>query len=160
LAVNDRGQILIDPFMRSISHPEIYAAGDAAQPREKPGVRMRMAAVTAAIAGAHVAGRMSDALRGKTPKPFSFAYLGQGIALGHHNAIGFNNYPSDKPTPPYFTGRLGYEFRECFVRFLADLPGLEKRWPGFLIWPGKGRYAAAKRRAQPHLRAEVEHPAL
>src|SRR5690606_38675844 len=42
LAVNELGQILTDPFMRSISHPEIYAAGDAAQPVEEPGVPYRM----------------------------------------------------------------------------------------------------------------------
>jgi len=43
---------------------------------------------------------------GKTPRPLNFAYIGQGIALGRHNAIGFNNYPDDKPNPPYFTGWL------------------------------------------------------
>jgi hypothetical protein len=46
------------------------------------------------------------------PKPFSFAYYGQGIALGRHDAIGFNTYPAGHPNRPYFTGKLGYEFRE------------------------------------------------
>src|SRR5207253_1632514 len=44
LAVNERGQVLVDPFMRSVSHPEIYAVGDAAYPVEEPGVRVRMSA--------------------------------------------------------------------------------------------------------------------
>jgi NADH:quinone reductase (non-electrogenic) len=48
LTVNERNQIVVDPFLRSISHPEIYAIGDAAHPREDPGVPMvRMSAVTA-----------------------------------------------------------------------------------------------------------------
>ena len=116
--MNERNQIVVDPFLRSISHPEIYAIGDAAHPREDPGAPVRMSAVTATIMGAHGADCLSAVLRGKSPRPFSFAYLGQGIALGRHNAIGFNNYPDDKPIPPYFTGWLGYQFREGFVRFL------------------------------------------
>jgi NADH dehydrogenase len=148
LTVNERNQIVVDPFLRSISHPEIYAIGDAAHPREDPGVRVRMSAVTAAIMGAHGADSLSAVLHGKAPRPFSFAYLGQGIALGRHNAIGFNNYPDDKPIPPYFTGWLGYQIREAFVRYLAAAPRFERRWPGLFVWPGKRRYEAAQRRQQ------------
>jgi len=148
LAVNERNQIVVDPFLRSISHPEIYAIGDAASPREDPGVRVRMSAVTAAIMGAHGADSLSAVLHGKAPRPFSFAYLGQGIALGRHNAIGFNNYPDDKPIPPYFTGWLGYQIREAFVRYLAAAPRFERRWPGLFVWPGKRRYEAAQRQQQ------------
>jgi NADH dehydrogenase len=148
LAVNERNQIVVDPFLRSISHPEIYAIGDAASPREDPGVRVRMSAVTAAIMGAHGADSLSAVLHGKAPRPFSFAYLGQGIALGRHNAIGFNNYPDDRPIPPYFTGWLGYQIREAFVRYLAAAPRFERRWPGLFVWPGKHRYEAAQRQQQ------------
>ncbi len=142
LAVNERNQIVVDPFLRSISHPEIYAIGDAAHPRENPGVPVvRMSAVTATIMGAHGADCLSAVLRGKTPRPLSFAYLGQGIALGRHNAIGFNNYPDDKPYPPYFTGWLGYLIREGFVRYLATAT----QRPGIFVWLGKRRYASAQR---------------
>ena len=145
LAVNERNQIVVDPFLRSISHPEIYAIGDAAHPREDPGVPVvRMSAVTATIMGAHGADCLSAVLRGKTPRPLSFAYLGQGIALGRHNAIGFNNYPDDKPYPPYFTGWLGYLIREGFVRYLATAT----QRPGIFVWLGKRRYERAQRRQQ------------
>lgn len=148
LDVNERGQVLVDPYMRSISHPDIIAVGDAALPVENPGVHVRMSAFTAVILGAHGADSLSALLRNETPRPLSFAYLGQGIALGRHDAIGFNNYPDDRPRRPYFTGWLGFEGREFFVRLLADLPALEKRWPGIFYWLGKGRYQAAKRKAQ------------
>ena len=145
LVVNERNQIVVDPFLRSISHPEIYAIGDAASPRENPGVSVvRMSAVTATIMGAHGADCLSAVLRGKAPKPLSFAYIGQGIALGRHNAIGFNNYPDDKPFPPYFTGRLGYLIREGFVRYLAT--AIQR--PGIFVWVGKRRYERAQRRQQ------------
>ena len=148
LDVNERNQIVVDPYLRSISYPEIYAIGDTAHPREIPGAPVRMSAVTATIMGAHSADSLSSTLLGKAPKPFSFAYLGQGIALGRHNGIGFNNYPDDKPVPPYFTGWLGYQIREIFVRYLAVAPRLERRWPGLFVWPGKGRYERALRRQQ------------
>lgn len=145
LAVNERGQILIDPFMRSISHPDIFAVGDAAMPVQEPSVRVRMSAFTATIMGAHGADTLTATLQHKTPRPLSFAYLGQGIALGRHNAIGFNNIPDDKPHAPYFTGRLGYEGRELFVNLLADLARLEKGLPGVTYWLGKGRFEAMQR---------------
>lgn len=147
LAVNEQGQILIDPFMRSVSQPEIYAAGDAAHPVEMPGAPVRMAAFCAVVMGAHAADCLTAELRGKVGTPFSFAYAGQGIALGRTDAIGFNTYPDDRPRWPYFSGRAGYEVREFFVRLLARLPDFERRWPGSFIWLGKGRYAAQRRAA-------------
>lgn len=148
LAVNERGQVLVDPFLRSISNSDVYAVGDTASPIEIPGYPVRMAALIATLMGAQGADNVTAAIRGEPERPFSFAYLGQGIALGKHNAIGFNNYPDDKPKLPYFTGRLGFEGREFFVRLLADLPNLERRWPGITFWLGKGRYEAVKRLAQ------------
>lgn len=146
ILVNARDQIVIDPTMRSISHPAIFAIGDAAWPQEQPGAPVRMSAVTAAIMGAHGADCVSAVVRGKTPAPFSFAYLGQGIALGRGAGIGFNNYPDDVPVPPYFTGWLGYQMREVFVKYLANTARFERRWLGSFVWLGKGRYAASKRR--------------
>src|SRR5690242_19543464 len=78
LAVNDRGQILIDPFMRSITDPRIHAAGDAAHPVRQPGAPVRMAAGTAVLMGAHAADCLDNILRGKEQQPFGFAYAGQG----------------------------------------------------------------------------------
>jgi NADH dehydrogenase FAD-containing subunit len=108
LAVNEHNQIIVDPFLRSISHPEIYAIGDAASPREDPGVRVRMSAFTATILGAHGADCLSAVLRGKTP---------------------------------YFTGWLGYQIREGFVRLLATAVQ-----HGAIVWLGKRRYESAQRR--------------
>ena len=144
LAVNERGQILIDRYMRSISHPTIMAIGDAAYPPEEHGVKVRMSAFAAMLMGAHGADSLSAVLQGWTPSPFRFAYLGQGIALGRHDAIGFGLEPDDKPRAPFFTGRAGYEGREFFVRFLANAPRLERIWLGALLWEIRYRYARAR----------------
>jgi NADH dehydrogenase FAD-containing subunit len=145
LAVNERGQILIDPFMRSVSHPEIFAVGDAAQPVEEPGVKVRMSAYSALIMGAHGADCLSALLQGQTPRPLSFVYMGQGIALGRRNAIGFAKSADDQAHPPYFTGLAGYQIRKLLLPVLTSLPAIERRWPGFFFWTGKGRYEADRR---------------
>ena len=154
LLVNERDQVVIDPFMRSLSHPAIYAVGDAAHPQEDPGVPVRMSAFTAAIMGAHGADCLAAVLRGKTPRPLSFSYVGQGIALGRGNAIGFNKYPDDRPNPPYITGWVAYQLRELFVRFLAATVRLEARWPGFFVWVGKRRYIPTERATSASDRSE------
>lgn len=139
LDVNEHNQLLIDLCMRSISHPEIYAAGDSGQPVEKSGVHIRMAAYTAAITGAHAADNLSNVINGRPQKPLNFAYLGQAIALGRHDAMGFNNFPDDKPKWPSFSGELGVLGREFFVGLLANLPEFERRVPGIHFWPGRGK---------------------
>jgi len=156
LAVNERGQILVDPFLRSASHPQIYAIGDAASPVEDPGVpHVRMSAFTAGIMGAHGADCLSAILAGKTPKPLSFAYLAQAIALGRHNAIFLTLSPDDRPRPPYITGWLGSLTREAAVNFVVKATLAQRRFPGLFTWLGKGRYEQAQRQF-----AKEEHPPL
>jgi NADH dehydrogenase len=155
LAVNERDQMLVDPFLRSVSHQEIYAIGDAASPVEDPGVaHVRMSAFTASIMGAHGADCLSAILSGKTPKPLSFAYLAQAIALGRHHAIFFPLSPDDRPRPPYITGRLGALTRVAAVNFVVAATLAQRRFPGLFMWLGKGRYEQAQRRK----RALEEHP--
>jgi NADH:quinone reductase (non-electrogenic) len=135
LAVNERGQLLIDLDMRSISNPFIYAAGDCAQPVKSSGLQIRMAAYTATITGAHAADCLYNTISGIQPKPLSFAYLGQGIALGRHDAVAFNNFPDDKSKWPMLTGEGAVYGREFFVNLLGDFPDIERRFPGLHFWP-------------------------
>ncbi len=139
LKVNEQGQLLIDPAMRSLSDSHIYAAGDSAEPMALSGIPVRMAAYTAAITGAHAADCLANAIHGKPQKGLNFAYLGQAIALGRHDTVGFNNFPDDKQKKPIFTGLLGVLGREFFVKLLADLPNIERRHPGIHFWPSGGR---------------------
>jgi NADH dehydrogenase len=155
LAVNERGQVLVDPFLRSVSHQEIYAIGDAALPAENPGVPyVRMSAFTASIMGAHGADCLSAMLSSKTPRPLSFAYVAQAVALGQDNAIFFALSPDDQARPPYITGRLGAFTREVFVGFVIRATLAQQRFPGLFAWIGKRRYEQAQR----HKLVEEEHP--
>ena len=148
LQVNERNQILTDPFLRSLSYETIYAVGDMASPVEEPGAPMRMSLFTALVSGAQAADNIVAAVKGKRLRPLSYAWYGQAIALGSTDAVGFATYPADAPVGPIYRGKTAVALRNFFVRFLLAVLEYERRWPGFLFWNGKGRYAQQQKRRQ------------
>jgi NADH dehydrogenase FAD-containing subunit len=146
LQVNAQNQILVDPYLRSLSHPNIYAVGDAADPVEEPGVPSRMSLFTALVSGAQAAENIAAEIKGKPAQPLSFVWYGQGIALGPHDAVGFATYPSDVAWPLILRGMLAVKIRNFFVWYLGAALELERRIPGSFYWNGKNRYAQQKRR--------------
>lgn len=67
LAVDDHGFVLVNARLQSVSHPEVFAAGDVAAvvpyPREKAGV-------IAVRQGKPLTRNLQRVLRGRTPQPF------------------------------------------------------------------------------------------
>ena len=118
--MNQRAQVLIDPFMRSISHPEVFALGDAAHPAYAAPIEVRMGAYTASVMGAHTADSLARILSGKAPRPLSFTYAGQAIALGRKDVVGFSTYPAGTPLGPMLTGPFGAGVRGFFVNLLGS----------------------------------------
>ena len=144
--VNDRNQILADPFMRSISHENIYVVGDAAAPVEAPGNPYRLSLVVALTTGAHVADNLVRVLKHKAQQPLSFVYYGQGIAMGTEDAVGFGGFPDDKAGNIILRGKAAVHVRNFFVWLIKQMLFVERRFPGFYLWLGKGRYAAQQKR--------------
>jgi len=114
VSVNNRDQILVEPTLRSVSHRAIYAIGDAAWPLEEPGVPLRMGLLPALTMGALAADNLVAEIKGKEQKPLSFAYYGQGIAMGPDDAVGFAGYPAEAVIGPILRGRLGVFIRNFF----------------------------------------------
>jgi NADH dehydrogenase len=137
--VNQRQQILTSPYLHSLSHPTIYAVGDAVAPVHNTGAPVRMSLVTALVTGAHVADNISRLIKGQSQKPLGFSTYGQGIALGRNDAVGFNTFPNDRPVGPLVTGRAGLKLRNFFVWLLLFVLTLERYWPGFFFWLGRNR---------------------
>ncbi|HLY28633.1 MAG TPA: FAD-dependent oxidoreductase, partial [Aggregatilineales bacterium] len=140
IATNERGRILVDPYLRSVSFPDIFAVGDAALPTGPIGAPPRMSAVFALTTGAHVGDNLSRTINGKPQKPFGFSTFGQAVALGPDNAIGFNTFPNDRPVWPRFRGKFAANLRSFFASLLMFLFVMERRVPGSFFWFGKNRH--------------------
>ncbi len=141
IQVNWRDQITTDACLRSISHPHIYAVGDAGRPEEQPGAPVRMALFTALVTGAHAADNLGRHLRGEAQRPLGFSYFGQGIALGRRDAVAFASYPDDDPVGPIYTGRVALALRNFFVWLILQLLKVERWHPGLFFWLGRDRGA-------------------
>lgn len=157
IQVNGRNQMLVDPYLRSLSHPNIVAVGDMASPVEEPGAPMRMALFPALVSGAQAADNIVAAIRGKQPRPLSFAWYGQSIAVGPKDAVGFNSYPIDQPVGPIFRRKTAVSLRRFFVWFLKTTLELERRFPGFLFWNGRKRFEKQRRKDRKR-QAEAVYP--
>ncbi|GAA3729401.1 FAD-dependent oxidoreductase [Plantactinospora mayteni] len=87
LGVEDDGRITVDRMMRSVSHPEVYAAGDSAYAIGGNGRPLPMSCASAGFtriqATAAIIGDLTGHRISKTP----LAYLGNCISLGGKDAI-------------------------------------------------------------------------
>jgi NADH:ubiquinone reductase (H+-translocating) len=119
LAVNSRGQILIDAAMRSLSSSTIYAAGDSAAFAPEVGLTMRMACATAVPMAAHAADNLYAQLVNEPQQPFRFGYLVQCISLGRHDGLIQRVQADDNPTEHIMTGRPAAWFKEAICRSAA-----------------------------------------
>lgn len=115
-AVDERGRMLVDPALRSVSHPEVYAIGDAAVMRRPDGQELRMACATAMPAAHHAARAVRDGLGGRAPSPFQFRYVNQCISLGRRNALVQYVRADDSPVEFVLTGRIAALYKELIVR--------------------------------------------
>jgi NADH dehydrogenase FAD-containing subunit len=137
-AADWRGRVLVDPNLRSISHPQILAIGDAAHPVAPTGAPYRLSAFAALVSGAYAADLILAERAGRELPPFSFSTFGQGIAIGRHG-VGFPTFPNDRAFSPLFTGRTAIQIRNIFVRLLIHILKLERRFPGAFFWLGRRR---------------------
>lgn len=151
LAVNAKGQMLIDPYMRSISHPEVYGAGDGAAPLEDPGAPLRMACAVALPMGAHTADNVLALLNNQPQEAFNFGYFVQCVSLGRHRGLLQFVNPDDSPQEKILTGRRGALVKEMICQFAFRSLQFERIVPGAHWWPGKGKASVSQAdRAQQH----------
>lgn len=138
LRVNAVGQILTDRTLRSLSHPEIYAVGDAAMPADEPGAPVRMSVITSLFMGAHGADSLAARLTGGRPAALGISYIAAGISLGRRNGVvQFLDGNRDTPLRAILTGRLAVRFREFFVGFALWAIKAQRVAPWVFDWPGR-----------------------
>lgn len=111
LQVDDRGRIVTDESLRSVSHPNVYAVGDAAAIRQRYGV-IHGTCQSGIPTSLHAAASITRELDGKAPKPFRFGYVHQPVSLGRHDAVIQFTRADDSPGRFYLAGRLAAAYKE------------------------------------------------
>lgn len=124
LAVDGAGRVRTDATLRSISHPEVYAVGDAAAVTGPDGRALRMACATALPQGAYAATAIGARARGAEPREFRFRYLVQCYSLGRNDGMVHAVRADDSPAPIVLTGRPGAWVKERIVRMAARQAGM------------------------------------
>ncbi|MFE3445957.1 NAD(P)/FAD-dependent oxidoreductase [Nocardia sp. NPDC059180] len=140
LTVDDLGRIVTDPTLRSISHPNVYAVGDAAAIEQGYGL-MHGTCQSGMPTGVHAAVSLTRELKGKQPKPFRFGYYHTPVSLGRADAIVQFTKPDGSPRRWYLTGKRATWYKETVNA--APWPTFLRmtRFPGSgAIWPSGGRY--------------------
>jgi NADH dehydrogenase FAD-containing subunit len=140
LAVDEHGRIVTDAALRSVSHPQVYAVGDAAAVRQGYGV-MHGTCQGGMPTGVHAALSIVRVLDGKEPRPFRFGYYHTPVSLGRHDAVVQFTHPDDSPRRLCLTGRLAARYKEMVTAAPWPTYGRMKRLPAAgAFWPHGGRY--------------------
>ncbi|MCC3764594.1 FAD-dependent oxidoreductase [Glycomyces sp. TRM65418] len=87
LAVEPNGQVTVDRRMRSVSHPEVYAVGDAAFVVGENGKPLPMSCASAGATSMQAVASVIGDLTGRSPKQTGLSYVGNHISLGRNDAI-------------------------------------------------------------------------
>jgi NADH dehydrogenase FAD-containing subunit len=115
-AVDGHGRVVVDETARSISHPDVYAVGDATAMRMPGGQELRMACATGLPVAQLAARAVLSRRAGREPRRFRFRYVNQCISLGRRDGLiqFVNRY--DEPREAVVTGRLAALYKEAVVR--------------------------------------------
>ncbi|MFI8279578.1 NAD(P)/FAD-dependent oxidoreductase [Streptomyces sp. NPDC085929] len=140
LTVDERGRIVTDAALQSVSHPDVYAVGDAAAVRQGYGV-MHGTCQGGMPTGVHAAVTIFRVLEGKQPKPFRFGYYHTPVSLGRHDAVVQFTHPDDSPRRMYLTGRMAARYKETVTASPWPTYGRMKKMPASgAFWPRGGRF--------------------
>lgn len=128
IATDERGRVITDPTLRSVSHPSVHAIGDAAAIRQSYGV-VHGTCQSGIPSGAYIAEALGRRLSGKRPKEFRFGYLHQPVSLGRRDAVIQFTYPDDTPRRWLLTGRPAVLYKEAVTSSPLTTFRLARRMP-------------------------------
>ncbi|MWA15560.1 NAD(P)/FAD-dependent oxidoreductase [Streptomyces sp. BA2] len=103
LEVTEGGRIVVDDTMRSVSHPDIYAAGDSAYAIGDNGRPLPMSCASAGYTNMQATDTIVGQLTGRRIPSVKKNYIGNHISLGRYDAI-FQMVDSDVRAKSWFLG--------------------------------------------------------
>ncbi|MFF1872830.1 NAD(P)/FAD-dependent oxidoreductase [Kitasatospora herbaricolor] len=144
LTVDERGRVVTDSALRSVSHPDVHAVGDAAAIRQGYGV-MHGTCQGGMPTGVHAALSILRLLAGKEPKPFRFGYYHTPVSLGRADAVVQFTHPDDSPRRIVLTGRRAAKYKETVSAApWATFARMKKMPASGALWPHGGRYTRTR----------------
>ncbi|MEU1364964.1 FAD-dependent oxidoreductase [Streptomyces sp. NPDC005803] len=113
------GRIVVDATMRSVSHPDVYAIGDAALamgPGDKP---LRMSCASGVPTAWQAADAVAARLTGTKPPKTPLRYFNQCVSLGRREGLIQYVTADDRAVRAALTGRLAAVYKELVCKGAA-----------------------------------------
>jgi NADH dehydrogenase FAD-containing subunit len=126
IETDPHGLIVVDPTLKSVSHPTIHAIGDAAAVRQAWG-SIHGTCQSGMPTAAYTADVIARQLRGKRVRPFRFGYFHQPVSLGRTDAVIQFTKADDRPRRGYLTGRAAVRYKEAVSGSPVPVFTLSKR---------------------------------
>ncbi|MFY1650975.1 NAD(P)/FAD-dependent oxidoreductase [Solwaraspora sp. WMMB762] len=119
LQLADSGQIVVDGTMRSVSHPDVYAVGDAARAIGPGGKPLRMSCASGTPMAWQAADSIAARLTGGKLPNAPLRYFNQCISLGRREGLIQYVTADDRAKPAVLTGRLAAGYKELVCKGAA-----------------------------------------
>lgn len=119
LQVAPTGQIVVDDTMRSVSHPDVYAVGDAAFAVGPGGKPLRMSCASGVPTAWQAADAIAARLTGRAVRRLPIRYFNQCISLGRRDGIIQWVTADDRAKAAHFRGWLAARYKEIVCRGAA-----------------------------------------
>ncbi|GAA1775633.1 NAD(P)/FAD-dependent oxidoreductase [Luedemannella helvata] len=119
LRLADTGQIVVDGTMRSVSHPDVYAVGDAGFAMGRGDKPLRMSCASGVPMAWHAADSIAARLTGGKPPNGSVRYVNQCISLGRRDGLIQYVTADDQAVSAALTGRLAAFYKEVVCKGAA-----------------------------------------
>jgi NADH dehydrogenase FAD-containing subunit len=140
LAVDSLGRITVDPALRSVTHPSVFAIGDAAAVQQSWGV-IHGTCQSGMPTGVFAADTIVRLIKGKEPGRFRFGYIHQPVSLGRRDAVIQFTKPNDTPGRWYLRGKPAVWYKALVTGSPAKTYRLSRRinLPSLSMWRLGGR---------------------
>lgn len=119
LEVTGTGQIVVDRSMRSVSHPDVYAVGDAALAMGPGGKPLRMSCASGVPTAWQAADAIAARLTGGKLPEVPLRYFNQCISLGRKDGLIQYVTADDRAVRAALTGRIAAVYKEVVCKGAA-----------------------------------------
>ncbi|MFI6345002.1 NAD(P)/FAD-dependent oxidoreductase [Streptomyces sp. NPDC050560] len=119
LEVADNGQIVVDGTMRSVSHPDVYAVGDAALAKGPGGGALRMSCASGVPTAWQAADSVAARLCGTKLPHVPLRYFNQCVSLGRKDGLIQYVTADDRAVRAALRGRPAALYKELVCKSAA-----------------------------------------